>query len=65
MLYSNYCRMLWCNYFAQLALTNPTTTIIERLDNSNFLSQLGFEWMFMTVGEVVQVCSLLIDQQGV
>jgi len=47
----------------QLALANPRATVLEKLDNSNFLSELGLEWIFMTVGEAIQVCSILTTQQ--
>ncbi|KAG0555902.1 hypothetical protein KC19_11G011200 [Ceratodon purpureus] len=47
----------------QLAFANPGTSVLRKLDNSDFLARLGSEWVFMTVGEAIQVCSILMNHQ--
>lgn len=47
----------------QLTIANPGTSIMRKLDASNFISRLGSEWMFVTVGEAVQVCTILLNLQ--
>jgi len=47
----------------QLALANPMATIFDKLDSSNLLLELELEWIFMTIGEAIQVCSILMTQQ--
>jgi hypothetical protein len=48
----------------QLAVANPGSQVIQKLDTSGFLEQLGSEWVFFTVGEAVQVCSIMLNKSG-
>lgn len=43
----------------QLAVANPGTGVIQKLNDAGFMDLLGQEWFFLTVGEAVQVCSRL------
>jgi high affinity sulfate transporter 1 len=46
----------------QLAFANPGSQVIQKFDTSGFLEQLGSEWVFFTVGEAVQVCSIMLNK---
>ncbi|KAH7290821.1 hypothetical protein KP509_30G065700 [Ceratopteris richardii] len=45
----------------QLALANPGTGVIQKLNDSGFVDVLGQQWIFLTVGEAVQFCSRLLE----
>lgn len=44
----------------QLAIANPGTGVIQKLNDAGFVEVVGQEWFFLTVGEAVQVCSRLL-----
>jgi high affinity sulfate transporter 1 len=46
----------------QLAFANPGSQVIQKFDASKFLELLGSEWVFFTVGEAVQVCSIMLNK---
>jgi len=46
----------------QLALANPGCLVIGKLDDAQFLQTLGSEWVFLTVGEGIQVCKMLLHR---
>ena len=46
----------------QLAFANPGALVITKLDDSKFLAHLGSEWVFFTVSEAIQVCTMLLNQ---
>jgi high affinity sulfate transporter 1 len=48
----------------QLAVANPGSQVIQKFQYSGFLEKLGSEWVFLTVGEAIQVCSVLINKAG-
>eukprot|EP01018_Ginkgo_biloba_P022095 Gb_22837 [translate_table: standard] len=44
----------------QLALGNPGTEVMEKLQKAKFIEFLGSNWLFLTVGEAVGVCNSLL-----
>ncbi|KAG0562644.1 hypothetical protein KC19_9G162200 [Ceratodon purpureus] len=48
----------------QLAFANPGALVITKLDDSKFLAHLGSEWLFFTVSEAIQVCTMLLNQSA-
>jgi high affinity sulfate transporter 1 len=46
----------------QLAISNPSTSVLEKLANSGFFERLGQQWVFLTVADAVQVTSLLVNK---
>lgn len=46
----------------QLAISNPATSVLEKLANSGFFERLGQQWVFLTVADAVQVTSLLVNK---
>lgn len=46
----------------QLAFANPGSQVMQKFDTSGLLEQLGPEWVFFTVGEAVQVCSIMLNK---
>uniref|UniRef100_A0A7I4E5H9 STAS domain-containing protein n=1 Tax=Physcomitrium patens TaxID=3218 RepID=A0A7I4E5H9_PHYPA len=46
----------------QLAFANPGSQVIQKFDSSGLLEELGSEWIFFTVGEAVQVCSMFLNK---
>lgn len=49
-------------FCVQLALANPGCLVIGKLDDAQFLQTLGSEWVFLTVGEGIQVCKMLLHR---
>eukprot|EP00249_Psilotum_nudum_P009976 c22261_g1_i1 orf=235-2301(+) len=47
----------------QLAIANPGSGVIQKLDEAKFVELVGQEWFFLTVGEAVQVCSRLVRME--
>lgn len=47
---------------SQLAFANPGSQVIQKFDSSGLLEELGSEWIFFTVGEAVQVCSMFLNK---
>ncbi|GLJ34406.1 hypothetical protein SUGI_0691740 [Cryptomeria japonica] len=45
----------------QLALSNPGSDLMEKLEKAKFTEFLGPNWLFLTVGEGVAVCSSLLQ----
>jgi hypothetical protein len=46
----------------QLAISNPATSVLEKLANAGFFERLGQQWLFLTVADAVQVTSLLVNK---
>ncbi|PHU16441.1 hypothetical protein BC332_17646 [Capsicum chinense] len=46
--------------FEELVLANPGAEVMKKLNKSKFTETLGQEWMFLTVGEAVEVCSYML-----
>ncbi|EFJ09638.1 hypothetical protein SELMODRAFT_184503 [Selaginella moellendorffii] len=49
----------------QLAIANPGSDVMEKLHIAKFLEELGEEWVFLTVGQAVQVCTRLLKSADV
>ena len=43
-----------------MAFANPGSGVMQKLNDSGFVDELGQEWFFLTVGEAVQVCSRMV-----
>ncbi|XP_024360167.1 sulfate transporter 1.1 [Physcomitrium patens] len=48
----------------QLAFANPGSQVIQKFDSSGYLTTLGSEWIFFSVAEGVQVCSVLLNKSA-
>jgi high affinity sulfate transporter 1 len=46
----------------QVAISNPSTSVLEKLASSGFFERLGQQWVFLTVADAVQVTSLLVNK---
>ncbi|KAE8719544.1 hypothetical protein F3Y22_tig00109945pilonHSYRG00036 [Hibiscus syriacus] len=42
-----------------LALANPRSEVMKKLDKSKLIDKIGQGWIFLTVGEAVSSCNLL------
>lgn len=47
----------------QLALANPGSEIMKKLDKSKVLEGIGHEWIFLTVAEAVTACNFMLHSQ--
>ena len=47
----------------QLAFANPGSHVIQKFELSGLLEKLGSEWIFLTVAEAVQVCSVVLNKE--
>ncbi|GJP43650.1 hypothetical protein CLOM_g3090, partial [Closterium sp. NIES-68] len=50
---------------AQLALSNPSSTVLRKLALSGFLQEMGEEWLFLSASEAVEVCQSGAKNGGV
>ncbi|XVE73080.1 hypothetical protein DITRI_Ditri11bG0089100 [Diplodiscus trichospermus] len=41
----------------KLVLANPGAEVMKKLNKSNFLENIGQEWIYLTVGEAVEACN--------
>lgn len=48
----------------QLAFANPDTQVIQKFEASGFLATLGHEWVFFSVAEAVQVCTVMLNKSS-
>ncbi|KAG6546363.1 hypothetical protein Mapa_012404 [Marchantia paleacea] len=46
----------------QITISNPVGGVIEKLEAGKFVDLLGREWFFLSVGEGVSVCSIIIKR---
>ncbi|PIA31666.1 hypothetical protein AQUCO_04900160v1 [Aquilegia coerulea] len=44
----------------KLVLANPGSEVMKKLDKSNFIQDMGQEWIYLTVGEAVGACNFLL-----
>ncbi|GMI70269.1 sulfate transporter 3;1 [Hibiscus trionum] len=44
----------------QLALANPRSEVMKKLDKSNLIDKIGKGWIFLTVGEAVSACNFML-----
>ncbi|KAE8694818.1 Sulfate transporter 3.1 [Hibiscus syriacus] len=44
----------------QLALANPRSEVMKKLDKSKLIDKIGQGWIFLTVGEAVSACNFLL-----
>ncbi|XP_077247875.1 sulfate transporter 3.1-like [Tasmannia lanceolata] len=44
----------------KLALANPGSEVMKKLDRSKFIELIGQEWIFLTVGEAVGACNFML-----
>ncbi|KAJ4955958.1 hypothetical protein NE237_012741 [Protea cynaroides] len=44
----------------KMALANPGSEVMKKLDKSNFIENLGQEWIYLTVGEAVGACNFML-----
>ncbi|PIN17782.1 Sulfate/bicarbonate/oxalate exchanger SAT-1 and related transporters (SLC26 family) [Handroanthus impetiginosus] len=45
----------------KLALANPGGEVMKKLDKSKFIDTIGHEWIFLTVGEAVNGCNIILQ----
>lgn len=45
----------------KLALANPRSEVIKKMDKSKFIETIGQEWIYLTVGEAVAACSFMLQ----
>jgi hypothetical protein len=46
----------------QLAFSNPGSGVMEKFENGSFVELIGQEWFFLSVGEAVQVLSVIVKR---
>ncbi|GMI69977.1 sulfate transporter 3;1 [Hibiscus trionum] len=44
----------------QLALANPRSEVMKKLDKSKLIDKIGQGWIFLTVGEAVSACNFML-----
>ncbi|WJZ87148.1 hypothetical protein VitviT2T_006550 [Vitis vinifera] len=44
----------------QLALANPGSEVMKKLDKSKMIEKIGEEWMYLTVAEAVGACNFML-----
>ncbi|GKV48597.1 hypothetical protein SLEP1_g55394 [Rubroshorea leprosula] len=44
----------------KLVLANPRAEVMKKLNKSNFIENIGQEWIHLTVGEAVAACSFML-----
>ncbi|XP_022722611.1 sulfate transporter 3.1-like [Durio zibethinus] len=44
----------------KLALANPQSEVIKKLDKSKLIDKIGQEWIYLTVGEAVAACNFML-----
>ncbi|XP_068650201.1 sulfate transporter 3.1-like [Aristolochia californica] len=44
----------------KLALANPGSEVMKKLDRAKFIEQIGQEWIYLTVGEAVIACNFML-----
>ncbi|KAF5187525.1 Sulfate transporter 3.1 [Thalictrum thalictroides] len=47
----------------KLVLANPGSEMMKKLDKSNFIEEMGQEWIYLTVGEAVRACNFLLHSR--
>lgn len=41
-------------------MANPGGEVLKKLNNAKLMAKVGQEWFFLTVGEAVEACNLMI-----
>lgn len=49
-----------CTY-VQLVLANPGGEVMKKLDKSKCVDIIGYEWIYLTVGEAVNACNYMLQ----
>ncbi|XP_017249093.1 sulfate transporter 3.1 [Daucus carota subsp. sativus] len=44
----------------KLVMANPGGEVLKKLNNAKLMAKVGQEWFFLTVGEAVEACNLMI-----
>ena len=44
----------------QLVLANPGSEVMKKLDKTEFIQNIGQEWIYLTVGEAVGACNFML-----